>query len=158
MNLLPDQLMFILGGGPAGLAAAIAFAKGMDCLVIEALSPLIDKGCGEGLMPDALASLRSAGHRNLRIAWPCVSRDSLLQRGAFCGRYLSKWERNRRPQTKLHQRMIERATEVGVRLALEYAREGAGRTFALDRRKGNQVRLADWSRWAKLFRSSMGRS
>ncbi|HEV2274731.1 MAG TPA: FAD-dependent monooxygenase [Acidobacteriaceae bacterium] len=52
----------ILGGGPAGLAAAIALRqRGIDCVVIEALPPIIDKGCGEGLMPDALAVLRDLG-------------------------------------------------------------------------------------------------
>jgi flavin-dependent dehydrogenase len=54
--------VLILGGGPAGLAAAIALRqKGIDCVVVEALEPAIDKGCAEGLMPDALASLRKLG-------------------------------------------------------------------------------------------------
>jgi menaquinone-9 beta-reductase len=54
--------VLILGGGPAGLAAAIALRqKGIDCLVVEALEPAIDKGCAEGLMPDALSSLRQFG-------------------------------------------------------------------------------------------------
>ena len=45
----------IAGGGPAGLAAAIALRqKGLDVLVADALWPPIDKACGEGLMPDAL--------------------------------------------------------------------------------------------------------
>ncbi len=54
--------VLILGGGPAGLAGAIALRqKGIDCLVIEALEPEIDKTCAEGLMPDALSSLRELG-------------------------------------------------------------------------------------------------
>jgi flavin-dependent dehydrogenase len=54
--------VLILGGGPAGLAAAIALRqKGIDCLVVEAKGPAIDKGCAEGLMPDALSSLRELG-------------------------------------------------------------------------------------------------
>ena len=44
------------------MAAAIALRqKGIDCLVVEALEPEIDKGCAEGLMPDALSSLRELG-------------------------------------------------------------------------------------------------
>jgi flavin-dependent dehydrogenase len=54
--------VLILGGGPAGLAAAIALRqKGIDCHVVEAMEPAIDKGCAEGLMPDALGSLRELG-------------------------------------------------------------------------------------------------
>lgn len=54
--------VLILGGGPAGLAASIALRqKGIECVVVEALEPAIDKGCAEGLMPDALGSLRELG-------------------------------------------------------------------------------------------------
>src|SRR5579871_3826784 len=52
----------IVGGGPAGLASAIALRqKGIGCVVVEAMSPTIDKACGEGLMPDALQALKSLG-------------------------------------------------------------------------------------------------
>ena len=54
--------VLIIGGGPAGLAAAIALRqKGFDCTVVDALEPPINKVCGEGLMPDALHSLRALG-------------------------------------------------------------------------------------------------
>lgn len=52
----------IVGGGPAGLAAAIALRqKNLDVLVIDALSPPIDKACGEGLMPDSREALGKMG-------------------------------------------------------------------------------------------------
>jgi flavin-dependent dehydrogenase len=41
--------VMIIGGGPAGLAAAIALRqKGIDCMVVEALELPKDKCCGEG--------------------------------------------------------------------------------------------------------------
>src|ERR1700742_1417844 len=54
--------VLIVGGGPAGLAAAIALRqKGLDVLVADALRPPIDKACGEGLMPDARKDLAALG-------------------------------------------------------------------------------------------------
>lgn len=53
----------VIGGGPAGLAAALALReKGLDVLVADGMSPdPIDKACGEGLMPDAVAALSRLG-------------------------------------------------------------------------------------------------
>jgi menaquinone-9 beta-reductase len=60
MGLRCDAL--IVGGGPAGLAAAIALRqKGIDVLVADALRPPIEKACGEGLMPDARKDLAALG-------------------------------------------------------------------------------------------------
>ncbi|MEM9290466.1 MAG: FAD-dependent monooxygenase [Acidobacteriota bacterium] len=52
----------VVGGGPAGLAAALALRiTGASVLVLERRQPPLDKTCGEGLMPDAVASLRALG-------------------------------------------------------------------------------------------------
>jgi len=57
-----DTDVFVIGGGPAGLAAAIAArSKGMRVMVADGNRPPIDKACGEGLMPDSLAAARRIG-------------------------------------------------------------------------------------------------
>jgi flavin-dependent dehydrogenase len=58
--------ILIAGAGPAGLATALfAAQRGLDVTVVDpragsAASP-IDKACGEGLMPGAVAALRGLG-------------------------------------------------------------------------------------------------
>ena len=54
--------LFIVGGGPAGLAAAIAAKKrGLQVMVADADMPPIDKACGEGLLPDSVDALARLG-------------------------------------------------------------------------------------------------
>jgi flavin-dependent dehydrogenase len=52
----------IAGGGPAGLATAVAARlKGLEVTVLDGARPPLDKACGEGLMPDGAAVLESLG-------------------------------------------------------------------------------------------------
>src|SRR5215472_1138290 len=56
----PDLL--IAGAGPAGLAAAIAAAnRGLTVQVVDSHQPIIDKACGEGLLPAAVEALTQLG-------------------------------------------------------------------------------------------------
>jgi menaquinone-9 beta-reductase len=51
--------VFVVGGGPAGLVAAIAARKkGFSVTLADGAEPPIDKPCGEGLMPETQAALR----------------------------------------------------------------------------------------------------
>ena len=51
-----------MGGGPAGLAAAIVLARaGYEVVVVDCATPPIDKACGEGLMPDGIMALAKLG-------------------------------------------------------------------------------------------------
>jgi len=52
----------VVGGGPAGLATALALRqRGITPLVLERKAAPIDKACGEGIMPDGLAALAELG-------------------------------------------------------------------------------------------------
>jgi len=51
--------VFVVGGGPAGLAAAIAARKtGLKVVVADCFEPPVDKACGEGLLPATLQALK----------------------------------------------------------------------------------------------------
>ena len=59
---MTDVDVAIVGGGPIGLVAAIeARLAGLDVAVIEQREGVIDKACGEGLMPGALPMLARLG-------------------------------------------------------------------------------------------------
>ena len=114
----PDAV--IIGGGPAGLAAAIALQmKGFQTLVVEAMKPPVDKGCGEGLMPDALDSLAllgidispAEGHSFTGLSFinSTHSVEGTFPIGTGVGIR----------RTVLHRRMADRAAQAGVHLAWE---------------------------------------
>jgi flavin-dependent dehydrogenase len=108
---------FIIGGGPAGLATALAARQtGLHVILADALHPPIDKACGEGLMPDAVTALQSLGVRfSLGEARPFrgirfldgrtgLSAQALFPQG--CGLAVRR--------TLLHTKLAERAAEVGA--------------------------------------------
>ena len=54
--------LVVAGGGPVGMAAALhAHRAGLDVVVREPRPGPIDKACGEGLMPGAVAELAALG-------------------------------------------------------------------------------------------------
>lgn len=59
---MTDAALVVAGGGPVGLACAIeACLAGLEVVVVEPRASPIDKACGEGLMPGALAALHRIG-------------------------------------------------------------------------------------------------
>ncbi|MFF1571580.1 NAD(P)/FAD-dependent oxidoreductase [Leifsonia sp. NPDC058292] len=109
-----DADLIVVGGGPVGLAAGIeAAVLGMDVLIVEPREGPIDKACGEGLMPGALAALdrlgaHPAGHEIAGIAYLDGAREARHRFVGATGRGVRR--------TVLHAALAARAAEVGVRV------------------------------------------
>jgi flavin-dependent dehydrogenase len=109
--------VIVAGGGPAGLAAAIAARRaGLDVTLFESARPPIDKACGEGIMPDGLAALQRLGvtipaaqacaFRGIRFADDAHSVEAEFADGAGYGVR----------RVVLHQLLAQRAAALGVNL------------------------------------------
>jgi menaquinone-9 beta-reductase len=109
--------VLVIGGGPAGLAAAIAARrKGFGVTVVDAAHPPIDKACGEGVLPAGVEVLRRLGvqlssdnsfpFRGIRFLGGDTSVEATFQAGT--GLALRR--------TRLHEILAVRALELGVRL------------------------------------------
>lgn len=107
--------VFVVGGGPAGLAAAIAARKaGLEVLVADRREPPIDKACGEGLLPATLDALKRLDvHLNSSDGYPFrgirfADHHSVVE-ADFSGLRALGVRR-----TTLHTRMLESAQNCGV--------------------------------------------
>lgn len=106
--------VLVVGGGPAGLATAIrARLAGLAVTVIDRSHPPIDKACGEGLMPDAVARLREIGveprgfpFRGIRYVDGDLAADGIFPEASGLGVR----------RTELHAALVRRAEETGVDL------------------------------------------
>src|SRR5271155_4668016 len=107
--------VFIVGGGPAGLAAAIAArTKGFRVIVADGAKPPITKACGEGMLPDALKALSELGVE-LRDSDGSALTGIRFEddRSSVSARFPEGCGLGVRREI-LHQRMMERAQNCGV--------------------------------------------
>ena len=118
MSVFPIKTdVFVIGGGPAGLAAAIAARrKGFDVTVADAARPPIDKACGEGLMPDSLAALNRLGVEIDPDAGFPIRGIRFLGDGASVEANFPTGLGIAMRRTRLHEILANRAAELGVTL------------------------------------------
>jgi flavin-dependent dehydrogenase len=109
--------VFVAGGGPAGLAAAIAARRhGLSVVLADGAVPPIDKSCGEGLMPDGVEALHQLGimiprgeaypFRGIRFVSDGAQAEATFPRGPAYGIR----------RTHLHRIMVDHAAASGVHL------------------------------------------
>jgi flavin-dependent dehydrogenase len=109
--------VFVIGGGPAGLAAAIAAReRGFDVTVADGVEPPIDKACGEGLLPNAVEIVKRLGVRiptserfalrGIRFFDANLKVDAEFSSGQGIGVR----------RAVLHKSMVERAGQLGVKM------------------------------------------
>jgi menaquinone-9 beta-reductase len=105
----------IVGGGPAGIATAIAAGqKGLRAVVMDARKPPVDKACGEGLLPEAILSLRRLGiHLDLSSAFP-FSGIRFSDEISTASARISNGQAFGLRRTLLEQILVERAEKAGV--------------------------------------------
>jgi flavin-dependent dehydrogenase len=148
----------VAGGGPAGLAGAIAARrKGLSVAVFEGVAPCaaIDKCCGEGLMPDALEALADLG-----IELPASTRMPVAGvRFIECGHAAEARFTNQTGvgvrRTTLHSVLMEHARAAGVLLFFGQPVRGLARGGIL---AGDEEVQARWIIGADGSQSAMRRA
>lgn len=106
--------LLVAGGGPAGLATALYAARaGLDVAVAERRPGVLDKACGEGMMPHTLAHLDRLG--TVVQGWPLHGISYLDGRRRSDAMFTSGAGRGVR-RTTLHAALWRAAEAAGVKL------------------------------------------
>jgi flavin-dependent dehydrogenase len=120
--------VFVIGGGPAGLAAAMAARlRGLRVMLADGNHPPIDKACGEGLMPDSIAAAKSIGivlpeQEGFRFSGVRFIGEGHSMAANFPHGYGLGFRR-----TALHQHLVQQASDAGVEMLWSTPVTGIGR-------------------------------
>ena len=158
-----DTDIFVIGGGPAGLAAAMAARfRGLRVMIADGSRPPIDKACGEGLMPDSIAAAGRIGivlpeREGFRFRGICFHGEGHSVASDFPHGYGLGFRR-----TALHQHLVDQAARAGVEMLWSTPITGIGDNTVQTHRRSISTRWivgADGSgsrvrRWAGLDRFS----
>jgi flavin-dependent dehydrogenase len=112
-----DTDVFVIGGGPAGIAAAMAVrSRGLRVMIADGSRPPTDKACGEGLMPDSIAAAARIGIRLPEDAGFRFRGIRFLGEGhAVAGDFPHGYGLGLR-RTILHQELVDQASQAGVEM------------------------------------------
>jgi flavin-dependent dehydrogenase len=109
--------VFVIGGGPVGLATALAARrKGFRVTVADGMEPPVDKACGEGVMPDGLAIARELGlqlplENSFEFRGICFQGEGVSVSAEFSNGTGRGFRR-----TALHRALVEQAERCGVQI------------------------------------------
>lgn len=106
--------LIVAGGGPAGLATALHGARtGLEVVVVEPRSGIIDKACGEGLMPHSVVQLERLGVQP--PGTPLAGITYVDGQRSVSARFRAGVGRGVR-RTALHAALVDAAKAAGVRV------------------------------------------
>jgi menaquinone-9 beta-reductase len=107
--------VIVVGGGPAGIVAAIAARKhGLQATVLDARNPPIDKPCGEGILPQGVTALSALGvSLPQECGFPFRGIRFVDEEHSACADFAGATGFSVR-RIKLHQLLVNHAVESGV--------------------------------------------
>jgi menaquinone-9 beta-reductase len=147
--------IFVIGGGPAGLAAAIAASeRGFTVTVADGTEAPIDKACGEGLMPQAVEGLRKIGIDAAELESHVLQGIRFIRGNITTQATFSTAPGFGVRRAVLHRRLVERAGKAGVELRWNTPVAGLGADGAVV--AGRNI-PAEWVVGADGLRSRVGR-